>query len=187
MSSSAPDRGCRVRPSVRSPGRVVALVLALPLVLYAWPAALGGRTTMVLVSGNSMEPWYETNDLVMARRQRSYDIGDVVVYRIAPEDAGAGNLVIHRIVGGDGRFGWVTQGLNREHPDSWHPTSDQILGRAVRSAPIGRPLRIAVGLLTAPWLWGLGVAVVGFRLTWAHLGDADDVPGPFEPISPDPT
>ena len=84
---------------------VSAVLLVLGATWYVWPASRGGRATIVFVSGNSMEPTYSTDDVVVARRQDSYRVGDVIVYRIDQGDAGAGHLVIHRITGATGTAG----------------------------------------------------------------------------------
>ncbi|MDP3712520.1 MAG: hypothetical protein Q8R60_08555 [Mycobacteriales bacterium] len=89
----------------------------------------------------------------------SYSVGDIVGYRVPEGTFGAGNVVIHRLMGGDGRAGWRTQGDNRTSPDPWRPTDDDIAGRLVWSTPGGGsvlsraaepvPLGLLCGGLTA--------------------------------------
>lgn len=142
------------------------ILTALTLLLVAgWfvavrPTALGGPTGYVLVSGESMEPGLSTGDLVITRRQDTYRVGDVVAYRVPAGDVGAGELVIHRIVGGTAR-GWVLRGDNRDADDLWRPRDADVLGRArahlpgagtvlaALRAPV--PLALLAGLLTF-WL-----------------------------------
>ena len=104
-------------------------VAAVLLWLFVWPSVWGGSMTYITVSGPSMEPLYSTGDFVAAREQDSYELGDIVVFRA--ED---GN-VIHRIVGGDGESGYVTQGDNNPEIDQWTPTDDEVLGEAVLHVP----------------------------------------------------
>jgi len=49
---------------------------------YLWPTQLGGDTSIVVVSGHSMEPTFFGGDMVIARKMGP-SIGDVIVY--APE------------------------------------------------------------------------------------------------------
>ncbi|NTV39650.1 MAG: S26 family signal peptidase, partial [Demequinaceae bacterium] len=46
---------------------------------YLWPTQLQGSTSMVIVSGRSMEPTYFSGDLVIARKMDP-TVGDVIVY-----------------------------------------------------------------------------------------------------------
>ena len=74
---------------------VLAAIVACALLV--WPGFLHGGTAYVIVSGNSMDPTLHGGDLVLTVRHSSYDVGDVVAYRIPEGQPGAGVLVIHRI------------------------------------------------------------------------------------------
>jgi len=76
-----------------------------------------------------MEPTYETGDFVVAREADSYEIGDVIVYRVPEGNAGAGRLIVHRVIDGDIQSGFITQGDNRGSPDQWHPTEKEVVGK----------------------------------------------------------
>lgn len=122
------------------------VLLAAPAALL-WPQALGGSVEYLVVSGESMEPGMHTGDLVLVRRSRSYDIGDAIAYRVREGAAGAGSVVIHRIVGGNADDGFVTQGDNRRQTDLWRPYPEEILGeRWVLLAGAGQ----VVALLRVP-------------------------------------
>jgi signal peptidase I len=108
--------------------------------LVAWalffrPQVLGGPATYLIVSGRSMEPTLHAGDLVVATRQRTYRPGDVIAYHIPQNQAGAGALVIHRIVGGSSRDGYVTRGDNRSYRDPWRPKPVDIAGKMKLDAP----------------------------------------------------
>lgn len=106
------------------------LVAGVALVAVAWPQSLGGRVAYVRVDGWSMNPTLHNGDLAVVRRQSSYRVGDVVAYRIPHNDFGAGALVIHRLVAGDGTHGgFVTRGDNRNINDPWHPHTGDVVGR----------------------------------------------------------
>ncbi len=144
----------RLAPYLRS---AAGLLLILGLVPLFWPQSLGGQVAYVMVSGTSMEPGMHDGDLVVVRSQRTYEVGDTVAYRIPEGDAGAGHLVIHRIVGGDGRTGYITQGDNRDGTDIWRPGDGDVVGAQWLHVPrVGG----AVPWLRAPLPLAAGAAVV---------------------------
>lgn len=104
----------------------LASAFTLVAVIAAWiafaPPQLGGRTSYVIVSGNSMEPGMHRGDLAIVRKQDTYGVGDVVTYRhpsIGP--------VIHRIIDTDGaRF--VFQGDNNDFVDPYRPAQGELIG-----------------------------------------------------------
>ena len=103
--------------------------------LLLGPQLVGGPAAYLVVSGVSMQPTLHTGDMVIARRARRYRTGDVVAYRVPGDDVGAGTLIIHRIVGGSARTGFVTQGDNRTGRDPWRPRPGGIVGKAWLELP----------------------------------------------------
>jgi signal peptidase len=113
---------------------------ALGLIVAVWifflrPESLGGTAAYLIVSGHSMEPTLHSGDLVVAFRQRAYGRGDVIAYHIPKNQAGAGALVIHRIVGGSAGSGYITRGDNRAYKDPWRPKANDIGGEMKVHAP----------------------------------------------------
>ncbi len=152
----------------RSPRRVVSWLVLVAL-LAAWavllrPTALGGPATYVVVSGTSMQPTLWTGDLVVLRTQDAYDVGDVVTYPVPEGAPGAGDLVIHRIVGGSPRSGFTTRGDNRERADDWTPTAAQVLGREWFVVPRAGSLLTRLGDPSMLAALGGGAAVVFIML-----------------------
>jgi signal peptidase I len=129
----------------------VAVVLA-GWFLYLRPQSLGGPAEYVIVKGTSMRPTLIGGDLVVVRHHHTYQVGDVVAYRVPKGGTGAGTKIIHRIVGGSAREGFRFRGDNRTGDDLWHLRPSQILGRRWIRLPRGgryllslrRPLTIAV-------------------------------------------
>jgi signal peptidase len=118
----------------------VAWVVATVMTILFWaqflrPEALGGNAGYVLVSGQSMEPHYHTGDMVMVLHRSSYNVGDVIAYRVPKGDAMVGLQVIHRIIGGNATKGFVVRGDNRTAPDVWHPKPGDIVGSQVVRIP----------------------------------------------------
>jgi signal peptidase len=95
---------------------------------FGLPQTLGGRADWVMVSGTSMLPRFHTGDLVLVEHRSDYHVGEVVAYRVPKGQIGSGHIVIHRIIGGNGRTGWRLQGDNRTAPDLWYPTNHDVVG-----------------------------------------------------------
>jgi signal peptidase len=102
---------------------------------FLGPRSLGGPADYVIVDGVSMEPTLSDGDLAVVRRERTYSTGDVVAFRVREGEAGAGAVVIHRIVGGSDAQGFRMRGDNRDDIDGWHPSSAEILGKLWFHAP----------------------------------------------------
>jgi signal peptidase I len=149
--------------AVRKLTSLLGLVLVSAVVALLWPSSLGGRVDYIVVSGTSMEPGLHTGDLVLVRASDTYEVGDEVAYRVPQGDVGEGSTVIHRITGGDGRSGYTTQGDNRDAPDTWLPTDDDVIGERWVMVPQAGRLLV---LLRSP----LAVALLAAALTmWVAL------------------
>jgi signal peptidase I len=104
------------------------------------PQALGGPAGWILVAGQSMEPSIHAGSLVIVEKRVEYQAGDIVAYRVPDGDPGAGQNVIHRIVGGAPDTGFVVQGDNTNAPDIWRPRPDEIVGAVWLVVPGAVPL-----------------------------------------------
>ena len=152
---------------------MIAAQLALVAALgwFCLPQSLGGRADWVMVSGTSMLPHLHTGDLVLVEHQTSYHVGEVVAYRVPKGETGAGYVVIHRIVGGNGRTGWKLQGDNRTAPDLWHPTDHDVIGSKLLRIP---DAWFVLRLLHMPLLLGLFAGFAVFFIIVLGGGDEDD-------------
>jgi len=117
----------------------------------------------IVVSGPSMRPTLESGDMVVTVRRASYRPGQVVAFRIPHTEPGAGKLVIHRIVGGDGARGFVMRGDNREGIDPWRPRSADVVGEATLVVP-------KLGLLPALLRTPFGLAALAALITVVSIG-----------------
>src|SRR3954470_2920584 len=143
--------------------RWMSIVLMLTVVLF-WvlvlrPQALGGPAGYVLVSGHSMLPRYHTGDMVLVEKHSSYHVGQVVAYRVPKRDPMAGAQVIHRIIGGNPKTGWIVQGDNRTAPDVWRPKDSDIVGAKALRIPNAV---LVLQFLRSPVLLGLLAACFAF-------------------------
>ena len=175
MAASS-DTTARRRALPRRRGRTVggrALTVVWGLWLLAAVAALvllrpGSRlgvVSYVVVTGHSMEPTLHTGDAVVVLRASRYRRGDVVAYRIPAGGPGAGVLVIHRIVGGDPRHGFVLRGDNKSSNDPWRPRPHDVVGRLWVAVPklgyVPAFARSAGGLALVAGLITVAVALGG--------------------------
>jgi len=140
-------------------GIALLLLVCIFWAQFLRPQSLGGRAGYVLVSGQSMEPRYHTGDMVLVEHQSSYHKGQVIAYHVPKGDAMAGAQVIHRIIGGDAKHGFLVQGDNRTAPDVWRPKPGDIVG----SKALRIPNAVAVlKYLRSPLLLGLLAACFVF-------------------------
>jgi signal peptidase len=146
---------------------VVAVVLGWAFVLR--PQSLGGPAGFVLVSGHSMLPRYHTGDMVVVERHGSYHVGDVIAYHVPKGDPMAGVQVIHRIIGGNPKTGWIVQGDNRTAPDVWRPKDSDIVGAKALRIPNAV---LVLQFLRSPVLLGLLAACFAFVFVLSR-GDED--------------
>ena len=109
-----------------------------------WPQRLGGDTAIVVVHGESMQPTFDSGDVLLVRTAGSVAVGDIAVYRI-PSGVAKGRNVVHRVVdvADDGRLQF--QGDAKDRPDDFRPSIGDLVGRPVVDlGPL--PLRL-VGLM----------------------------------------
>jgi len=182
MRSSAgtiPPPVRRPRPAWPEPLRfplALAKLAALGALIAAclWfglPQSLGGRADWVLVSGTSMLPRLHTGDLVLVEHRSAYHVGEVVAYRVPQGEVGAGHVVIHRIVGGNGAAGWTMKGDNRTARDLWYPTNHDVIGAELLRIPDAwAVLRVFHMPVLLALLAGFGVF---FWLAFGESGEAE--------------
>ena len=97
--------------------------------LFLRPTSLGGPATYIVIRGDSMLPGYHSGDLVILQAAGSYAAGDAIGYRVPEGEVGAGHVVVHRIVGGDGSEGFTVVGDNNPAPDPWLPRTSDVAGK----------------------------------------------------------
>src|SRR5262245_46649736 len=139
----------------------IAVVALLCLVWFQYfrPQSMGGNAGYVLVSGHSMLPRYRTGDLVLVEHHSSYHKGEVIAYHVPKGDPMAGAQVIHRIIGGDAKHGFIVKGDNRTAPDVWRPKPADIVGAKVLRLPNAI---VALQYLRSPIFLGILAAAFVF-------------------------
>jgi len=173
----APARRSTLTRVLNAAGLVLTIAAVVFWAMFLRPQSLGGPAAYVLVSGKSMLPRYHTGDLVLVERQSHYHVGQVIAYRVPKGDAMAGAQVIHRIIGGDAKHGFVVQGDNRTAPDVWRPKPADIVGAKAMRLPnavillqyLRSPLLLA--LMAASFVF---VRVLGFGGDEKSKTDDDD-------------
>lgn len=168
METTTTDTGAQTaRRYLRLLGSIVIWIIVVIDAWYLWPVALGGNTSLVIVSGSSMEPTYYAGDLVIARDIEPA-IGDVIVY--APETLG-GSQIVHRIIGGDAEAGWELQGDNNDFIDPFYPTADEVNGVVlVHYTNLGQ----ITALLLNPLVWAFVLIFAIGLLLWFSDDDCEE-------------
>lgn len=167
---------------------VVLLVFVAAWAMFLRPQFLGGNAAFIGVQGVSMTPTMPDGAMALAQRDSTYRVGDVIAYRIPDGRPGAGNRIVHRIVGGDGEAGFVTRGDHNTWDDVWRPRTGDVVGRVVVGhvpgvagafAALGRPPVFAAvaGALTF-------LAVVWPRRRGEHEADDEEAVEESRPGSP---
>jgi signal peptidase I len=137
-------KGYRVSKYVRAAAIVAALV---PAWFFLAPPQLGGSTSYVVITGNSMEPLLHSDDLVLVRDDAYYEVGDVAAY----QSEELHRLVLHRIVEREeGSF--VFQGDNNDFLDPERPGDDEVQGALWATIPNAG---IAIRFMQGP----IGIAI----------------------------
>lgn len=132
---------------------VLLVLMVLPFVGHAVPAAVGADYSYVVLSG-SMEPNIETGSVVYVSDVPTEDIeeGDVITYVVSS----AGPPTTHRVVsitGSGENANFVTKGDANEDPDPEVKEPDQIVGRVTFSIPYIGHLIIFAGTRTGTVLF----------------------------------
>lgn len=134
-----------------SAARHVADFVVLGVTVFAawflWPSSLGGSSRIIKVQGHSMEPTFQSGDLILVDTSATPEIGDIIVFEIPDNEPGAGNLVVHRFIGlrEDGTY--LTQGDNTVSPDTFGTTRSDIIGSPRLAIPHGGQV---IGMMTSP-------------------------------------
>lgn len=168
----------------RRAARWVARAVGVAVLVWLWPASLGGRASFAVVHGHSMEPRFHSGDLVIAQRQADYAVGDIVVFRARFTTGGAvAGLVVHRIVEirADGTI--VTQGDHRATADHFPLQEADVVGRVRARVPRASTL---LWLLSRWWVLAPMTGLVTALTLWPQHqrpdGDGDEpAPGGAEP------
>ena len=159
----------------KAAGAALVVLALLFWAHYLRPQSLGGNAGYVLVSGHSMEPRFHTGDMVLVEKQASYHAGEVIAYHVPKGDPMAGAQVIHRIIGGDAKHGFVVRGDNRTAPDVWRPKQKDIVGAKALRLPNAI---VVLQFLRAPVFMALLAAV--FVLVHMLSGGKDEEPKPAD-------
>jgi signal peptidase I len=129
------------------------LILAFLAWVFFAPAQLGGNVEYVIITGNSMQPGIQQNDLILVRANDHYKIGDAVAYDNPELD----RIVFHRIIDGNSLH-YTLQGDNNTWVDSYQPSQAEIIGKQwFRVAKAGK----VVEWTRKPYVAAAGAAIFG--------------------------
>ena len=159
------------RPLWLSILRSLPTIALIVLLIWMWPTRFGGQATVLAVDGNSMKPTYNNGDIVVARSQPRYHVGDIVIFGIRTA-SGHGAKVVHRIIAVSPDGSITTQGDNRRTADSFHTTTADVLGRIQWRLPHGATL---LRTLSRWWLLALACGALTIAMLWPVEDEASAV------------
>jgi signal peptidase I len=167
----------RALPRNRLATAAAGVVVLAVVWTFLAPPQLGGSTSYAVIAGTSMEPHLHRGDLVLARGQGSYAVGDAVVYR----SSDLGRSVLHRVIAREGpRF--VFKGDNNTFVDPVRPEQHDLVGRLWIRVPraggwlewLRAPLHAAILVgLAALLAFGRGVRPAETERRRPNRGDLD--------------
>ena len=134
--------------------KLIIFAISIPFILYFWPTALGGDTTVLIVQGTSMLPHILPGSLVVAKEAPSYGTDDIVAYQW--KQGTATKNIVHRIIA-ETDNGFVIKGDNNPRKDPGFYTEDDVLGTVLFATPYVGDL---LGLLKNPVVLVLSGAVM---------------------------
>ena len=113
---------------------IIIGIAIIPIIIYLWPAALGGSTEFLLVQGNSMLGTIEPGSFVITKEKSKYEVDDIVSYSSEKYSAFQGRTVVHRIIEETDR-GFILKGDNNPRVDRGRVTPNMINGEVVFFTP----------------------------------------------------
>jgi len=115
--------------------KLIIGIAFIPLVLYLWPAALGGDTQFMLVQGQSMLGTIEPGSFVIIKAKESYEKDDIIGYSTSKTGPFGGRNVVHRIIQDRDDGGFILKGDNNPKRDPGIVYPNQIMGEVVFFTP----------------------------------------------------
>jgi signal peptidase I len=138
---------------------LTAVVAVGSALLLVGPRALGGPTSILAVSGNSMEPRIDAGDLIVVRAGGPYRVGQIVAYHNIPASA----TFLHRIVAVRGA-GFAMKGDHNGWIDPGTARPGQVIGRLwIRIPGAGSAFRWVAAPLHGALLAALAAFLIGWR------------------------
>jgi len=113
---------------------IIIGIAIIPIIIYLWPAALGGSTEFLLVQGNSMLGTIEPGSFVITKEKSKYEVDDIVSYTSDRYSAFQGRTLVHRIIEETDR-GFILKGDNNPKNDPGRVTPNMINGEVVFFTP----------------------------------------------------
>ncbi len=151
-----PKKRRRVRVFVVA--ETIVITLGIAFLVLGRAGFVGSPISYVVVSGHSMEPTFHTGDVVVLRASGSYRKGEVIGYKVPAGGPGAGLIVIHRVIGGNAREGYLVRGDNKQFTDPWRPRPGDVVGHELLMVP---KIGLAIRYIRSP----MGFAALAALLT----------------------
>ncbi|MCZ6582497.1 MAG: signal peptidase I [Thaumarchaeota archaeon] len=114
--------------------KIVIGIALIPVIIFLWPAFLGGDAEFLLVQGTSMLPTIEPGSFVITKQKESYEVDDVVSYSTSITGPFGGRNIVHRIIEKTDE-GFIIKGDNNKRADPGIVSPDVIRGEVILFTP----------------------------------------------------
>ena len=114
--------------------KIVIGIALIPVIIFLWPAFLGGDAEFLLVQGTSMLPTIEPGSFVITKQKESYEVDDIVSYSTSITSPFGGRNIVHRIIEKTDE-GFIIKGDNNKRADPGIISPDVIRGEVVLFTP----------------------------------------------------
>jgi len=137
--------------------KIISLLIIIPLVIFLWPSAAGGKTDFFIVQGQSMFPTIIPGSFIITQAEPTYEVDDVVAFNFSQE--GVSQRVVHRIIEYDPEDqGFIMQGDNNPKRDAGTHKQESIIGKVKFVIPyVGDALALMRNPVILVVLFGISV------------------------------
>jgi len=141
---------------LRVASKYAGYVFALILISFSALSFSGVAKARIVLTG-SMAPEMKPGDVIITTtpKYRVPEKGDIIAYTARRFNGAAVATISHRIVGGDGKIGFIVKGDQNKLPDVQRPTMADVKGVVIFVIPfIGNLLTPKALFLIVPCLFG---------------------------------
>ena len=141
---------------LRIASKYAGYIFALILISFSALSFSGVAKARVVLTG-SMAPHMKPGDVIITTtpKYRIPEKGDIIAYTARRFNGAAVATISHRIVGGDGKIGFIVKGDQNKLPDVQRPTMADVKGVVIFVIPfIGNLLTPKALFLIVPCLFG---------------------------------
>ena len=108
------------------------VLIIIPILIFLWPAHLGGDAGFLMVFGTSMLPTIQPGSFIITKAAESYSVDEIVNFKQSEKNVSKN--VVHRIIE-ETKDGFILKGDNNKKKDPGIINPNDITGRVVLAVP----------------------------------------------------